>query len=162
LNCESLKQFYELWSDSWFGNDPSREKSAWVIQTSTGKLKWIRWPASRKWKGEIWKGNVPANLIAQVHTHPLKTDPRPSYNDVVFAHNVKTNLYTISREAIWKVTPGGTITEVGGAKWQIRSNKQICAELVHSPIDSEALPLVSPMQYTKIQGFAWYRLHQDD
>ena len=65
-----------------------------------------------------WKGTIPTNLIAQVHTHPLNTDPRPSYNDVVLSQTVKRPLYTISRKGIWKATPEGTITQVAGQNWQ--------------------------------------------
>jgi hypothetical protein len=118
LSCKSLKEFYNLWSDSWFGKDATREKSAWIIQTSTGKLRWIRWPATRQWKKETWKGTIPANLIAQVHTHPLNTDPRPSYKDVVLSRTVKRPLYTISRKGIWEVTSEGTITQVAGSNWE--------------------------------------------
>jgi hypothetical protein len=126
LTCESLHQFYKLWSDSWFGKDPSREKAAWMIQNPKGNIQWIRWPSSRKWKRETWKGSVPPNITAQAHTHPLKTDPRPSHNDVVLARNLKTTLYTISRNGIWKVIPNGTITEVAGSNWQV--NKAACAK----------------------------------
>lgn len=128
LTCESLNEFYKLWSDSWFGKDPTREKSAWMIQNSKGDLAWVRWPATRKWKRETWKGIVPANLIAQVHTHPLNTDPRPSYKDVVFSRNVKTTLYTVSRKGIWKVIPNGTIIEVAGSNWHNDFRKLRCAD----------------------------------
>ena len=97
LTCESLNEFYKLWSDSWFGKDPTREKSAWMIQNSNGDLAWVRWPATRKWKKETWNRIIPANLVAQVHTHPLSTDPRPSYKDVVFSRNVETTLYSAAR-----------------------------------------------------------------
>jgi hypothetical protein len=161
LSCESLNQFYKLWSDSWFGKDPAREIAAWVIKNTDGNLMWIRWPSNRKWKKETWKGTIPANLIAQVHTHPLNTDPRPSYKDVVFSRNVKTTLYTISRKGIWKVIPNGTITEVAQADWHIKF-QPVCADVFQLANDNGTLPPVSPMQYTKIQGFAWSRLHQDN
>jgi hypothetical protein len=159
--CESLKEFYKLWSDSSFGKDPAHETSAWIIQNSKGDLEWIRWPSSRKWKGEIWRGSIPPNVIAQVHTHPLNTDPRPSYKDLVFSHNVNKPLYTISREAIWKVIPNGTISEVAKTNWH-QSNNLVCAELVQLATDNVVLPLAFPMQHTKPPDFAWYRLHQDD
>lgn len=159
--CESLQEFYKLWSDSSFGKDPAHETSAWIIQNSKGNLEWIRWPSSRKWKGEIWKGNVPPNVIAQVHTHPLITDPRPSYKDAVLSRNMKKPLYTISREAIWKVIPNGTITEVVGTNWH-KSNKVVCAELVQLATDSAVRPPAFPMQHTNPPDFAWFQLPQED
>ena len=162
LTCESLTEFYKLWADSWFGKDPTREIATWMIQNPKGNLDWIRWPASRKWKKETWKGIIPANLVAQVHTHPLNTDPRPSYKDVVFSRNLKTELYTISRNGIWKVIPNGTITKVAGANWHLKLQKAICPEPVQLAIDNGGPQLAFPKQSTKLTDFAWHRLHPDD
>jgi hypothetical protein len=162
LSCELLNQFYKLWSDSWFGKDPTREKAAWIIQNPKGNLQWIRWPSSRKWKRESWQGTLPGNITAQVHTHPLNTDPRPSHNDVVLSRNLKTTLYTISRNAIWKVIPNGTITEVARSDWYTKFHSAVCAEQIQLANDNEVHRSGVPMQYIKKTEFAWLQLHQED
>ncbi len=126
LSCETMNHLYDLWSDSWFGEDPTREKSAWMIRNPEGKFEWKRWPATRKWKKEIWKGAIPANIVAQVHTHPVNTDPRPSTKDRIFSKTANVLLYTVSRKGIWKVTPTGKMTQEAGANWHIDVYKTRC------------------------------------
>jgi hypothetical protein len=126
LTCETMDQFYSLWSDSSFGEDPSREKSAWLIRTSEITYQWIRWPSSREWKKERWKGEIPANLVAQVHTHPAETDPKPSFKDHAFSRKVNAPLYTVSRKGIWRINPGGKVIKVAGSNWHMNLYKLHC------------------------------------
>jgi hypothetical protein len=127
LTCETMEEIYSLWSDSWFGQDPMSEKSAWVIRTAERSFQWIRWPSSRKWKKERWKGDVPPNLVAQVHTHPISTDPKPSFKDHVFSNKVNAPLYTVSRKGIWRVSPGGKVIKIAGSNWHMNLYKFNCS-----------------------------------
>jgi hypothetical protein len=128
LTCETMDQFYTLWSDSWFGEDPTREKSAWLIRNSESTYHWMRWPSSREWKKERWKGEVPANLVAQVHTHPVGTDPKPSFKDHIFSRKVNAPLYTVSRKGIWKINPHGKVIKIAGSNWHMNQYKLRCKQ----------------------------------
>ena len=126
INCEVLDQFYTLWSESRYGEDPTLEKSAWVIRDSDGDNELMHWPSTRKWRMEVWKGSIPDNVIAQAHTHPVKTDPRPSAKDHIFSRSVNAPLYTVSRKGIWMVTPDGTVQKVAGSNWHINLYQATC------------------------------------
>jgi hypothetical protein len=129
LNCEVLDKLYALWSASRYGEDPSREKCAWMVRNSDGGCAMEVWPASRRWKMEVWKGVVPANMIAQAHTHPVDTDPRPSVKDRAFSQNVNAPLYTISRRGIWMVSPTGEVKKLAGQNWHENLYKKECKPL---------------------------------
>ena len=128
LSCETMDQFYSLWSDSWYGEDPMAEKSAWVIRTAERTFRWIRWPSSREWKKEKWVGGVPTNLVAQVHTHPVSSDPKPSFKDHVVSRKVNAPLYTVSRKGIWRINPGGKVIQIAGSNWHGNLYKLQCKQ----------------------------------
>lgn len=109
---------YDLWNDSGFGRDPNRtERAAWVVRNSAGSFEYIRWKRSSERSKERWKGPVPQNLVAQVHTHPVINDPKPSRGDRKLARKISIPLYTVSGNGIWKVTPDGTVTKIAGDDW---------------------------------------------
>lgn len=126
ITCEILDEFYALWSESRYGEDPMLEKSAWIIRTSNGESELVEWPSTYRWKMEVWKGSIPENVIAQAHTHPVKTDPRPSTKDRMFSQYVNTPLYTVSRKGIWMVRPDGTTNKVAGSDWYIELYQNRC------------------------------------
>jgi hypothetical protein len=124
--------FYWLLDQSghgWF----SSERAAWLIQSGGGhELK--LWPFSPKERQATWPDlkSIPAGTVAQAHTHPAGTDPRPSShgkeNDFKASVTVNTvdgeirralPIYTISRSAIWKLTPppARAVVQVGFAGW---------------------------------------------
>lgn len=116
-NCETLAFFYNLWEESAFGKAPNRiERAAWIIQEN-GTSQFQRWPQSGERNKELWKGPIPENVIAQVHTHPANRDPRPSNNDAAFARKVNVPVYTITGSGIWRVTPEGKIAKLMAAEW---------------------------------------------
>ena len=98
--CDMIAKTYLLWSDSMFGHDATHETSAWIVRNSEGTIEWKRWPASRKWRMETWKGPAPKNLAAQIHTHTVEADPRPSSKDSLLSKKLNVPLYTVSRKGI--------------------------------------------------------------
>ena len=121
---------YDLWSASAFGRDPNRtETAAWILLDSSGHIEFMRWRRSFARNSELWKGAVPRNVIAQVHTHSVWVDPKPSHCDVALARRLLIPIYTISENGIWKATPFGAIRKVMEPPWlqrQVRK-KQIAA-----------------------------------
>ena len=114
---------YNLWTDSAFGKDPNRtERAAWIAQDSTGRIEVIRWRRSFARNSESWKGPVPPNVIAQVHTHCVIADPRPSQGDARLANRIKIPVYAISSNGIWKVGPDGKTEKVAGTRWKIKQD----------------------------------------
>jgi hypothetical protein len=45
------------------------------------------------------------NAIAIVHTHPNRSDPRPSHDDVRLANRLKVPMFTISLYGMWVYDP---------------------------------------------------------
>jgi hypothetical protein len=118
LICENLTFFYGLWKEAGFGKDPNKtERAAWIVRNAAGNFKYIRWNKSLEPNKELWKGAVPENIIAQIHTHPAIDDPKPSRSDRALARKINIPLYTISGSGIWKVMPDGTVTKIAGVDW---------------------------------------------
>ena len=128
LPCEMVIHFFDLWKKSGFGCDPNGiERASWVVQTSEGKFEYIRWPHSGQRNSETWRGPIPRSVVAQAHTHPNKTTPKPSLKDRLCAAQSNVPVYTLSKLGIWKVTPEGTITKETGPDWwiEIAANKPL-------------------------------------
>jgi hypothetical protein len=118
LACETLRFFYTLWQASAFGKAPTGiERAAWILRDANGNLQFQRWPSSGARNKEFWKGDVPENAVAQVHTHPEHRDPRPSSNDTEFAKKMAVPVYTITSQGVWVVSPEGKIEKVADSTW---------------------------------------------
>ena len=117
IDPQLLSDFYDLWKASEFGQHPNRtERAAWILQGDTGHIV-LRWTTSGENSRELWHGPIPECTIAQAHTHPVKSDPRPSANDIELSRRVGVPLYTISSSGIWMVTPLGEIRQIADSKW---------------------------------------------
>jgi hypothetical protein len=107
---------YRLWEGAGFGGEP-RECAAWVLAADEGHMRWQAWPDGRGFLRARWKGPVPAEAVAIVHTHPAMVDPRPSSQDIQTARSVGMPIYTVSRAGIWKVEPDGRVFAVDDGDW---------------------------------------------
>lgn len=121
--------FYWLWDQSGHGW-LATERAAWLVQGSTGYEVKV-WPFSAKERQATWPDyrNIPFGTVAQVHTHPAGTDPKPSTrspgaNDRIAAIKINENdrklpIYTVSSHAIWKITPPPelALVQVGFPGW---------------------------------------------
>lgn len=109
---------YRLWHDSGFGRDPNgTEQAAWVIHAPTSAFEYMRWRRSFARGKESWKGGLPPNAVAQVHTHPVFDDPKPSLVDISLSRKINVPIYTVSARGIWKAMPNGRVIKVAGADW---------------------------------------------
>jgi hypothetical protein len=134
-----LDAFYCLLKASNFGFD-SRERAAWVVaQDNTYNLQ--RWPWSAEQGRETWKGSRPQGYVAIAHTHPTqalsgrRSTPKPSTSDPDgsgegdwgAAKQINAPVYTISKEAIWKITgtplSSTNPVQVAGKDWWKPSEK---------------------------------------
>ncbi len=110
--------FYDLWKETKYGKSTNQiERAAWIIRNSSGQYDFVRWPNLEKGRQEKWRGALPLNVVGLVHTHPVSVDPRPSTYDVRLAVKMGIPIYTVSRDAIWKVSPDREITLEASRGW---------------------------------------------
>jgi len=113
LSCETLTYFFALWKDSAFGRTPwGLERAAWIIRDSDGKQTFQKWRNSGERNREIWKGPIPKNVIAVVHTHPVQRDSKPSSADITMAKRLNIHVYIVSRKGLWISKPNGEISRL--------------------------------------------------
>jgi len=118
ITCEMEHEFYRLWAASEFGRHPAAiERAAWIVNLPRNQRGLMNWPQSLESVREEWKGALPGNAIALVHTHPNFADPKPSRGDVKAARQIRLPIYTVSRSGIWVVTSDGTIVALLGERW---------------------------------------------
>jgi len=135
-NQDVLDGFYCLWKGSRYGFDAT-ERSAWVI-SNNNKFSLLRWPWSAQQRQETWKGPRPQGYVAIGHTHPTNVpgrpgNPKPSTSsdkgqgDWGAAKQINAPVYTISRDAIWKITKDPLSStnpvQVAGKDWWKPSEK---------------------------------------
>jgi hypothetical protein len=89
------------------------EQAAFVVAAPDGTLSLVPWPMTAIEDESHWKGPLPSNAVAIVHTHP-NTSPRPSRLDA--RTSIKTGLavYVVTRNTIQKTSAGITEVVVNG------------------------------------------------
>jgi len=87
------------------------EIAAWVVDNN-GKLEFVYWPEDNVKGYAKWPDDkpVPKNLVAQVHTHPLKVNNNhrlqfPSGKDPCLAEKYAIPVYVLARRGISKYEP---------------------------------------------------------
>ncbi len=130
----TVREFmYDIWRLAGKGRSET-ERAAWILKDpNTGKYSCLRWPWSAQRRQETWKGPVPTNAVGLVHTHPDSASPRPSIGgsasnpkDDYAAAKANTSIYVISRNAVWKVTPEGTVSQEAGPDWRDGIKDKTC------------------------------------
>lgn len=94
-----------------------REKAAWITKNTKGEFGFVDWPNTTQNSTQIWNAVLPDNIIAIAHTHPNHTDPKPSTQDRLVAKQRNISVYTLTRKAIWSVTPEGKTTQHVNRAW---------------------------------------------
>ena len=107
---------YRLWEAAGFGSAVN-ERAAWVLEGDAVGVRWLAWPDGHRYLRAYWKGPVPMNAVAIVHTHPSAVDPKPSEQDIETARRLGLPVYTVSRRGIWKAVPDGPVARVDDADW---------------------------------------------
>ncbi|MEO8585336.1 MAG: Mov34/MPN/PAD-1 family protein [Acidobacteriota bacterium] len=145
---------YKLWESASFGSTP-QERAAWVVPDGSEGVRWVNWPSGRRFLTEQWKGPVPAGVVAIVHTHPAMVDPKPSAQDVETARRLGVPVYTISRSAIWKAEPNGSIVSVDGERWWIACGTGSCDDSRH-PASRTAGNSAVPAEQRNLESVSAY------
>ena len=92
--------------------DPEHgELAGFVVESATGALALIQWPAPPKplLRAANWSGPLPENLIAVIHTHPREL-PRPSSQDAAEARRLGVPFYVISQGSLCVAAPSGRVS----------------------------------------------------
>ena len=112
-----LRYCFQVWEAGAYGRDSSgREAAAWIIRR-TDRFSCRKWPATNARKRQVWERPKPEAAVAILHTHPAGLDPKPSTGDVLLAKRIRAEVFSISRQGIWKVNPDGEVTCEAGAEW---------------------------------------------
>ena len=87
-----------------------RAHAMWVTYKD-GVYEFVEFPLSDSKNITTWRGVVPENAVAVIHTHPEGTDERPCPMDRSLAHGkqaaaVRLPVYSLHRDRIAKVIPG--------------------------------------------------------
>jgi hypothetical protein len=97
------------------------EEAAFVLAAPDGTLSLMRWPATGEMDQSYWRGPLPQNAIAIVHTHPNQF-PRPSKIDANTAIRTGLTVYVITRSTIMKTT-GQLIEVIAKKRWNPAKQK---------------------------------------
>ena len=86
---------------------PGIEVAAFVVLNSDGSYACRLWPATQMREKQVFVGEIPANVVAIVHTHPENTSPWPSEGDISEAHRLRIAIWVLTRYAIYSVDADG-------------------------------------------------------
>lgn len=108
--------FFTLFSRAGFGWS-KREAAAWVTRDEARTMRLVFWPSSGKVHEEVWRGLIPAGVVALLHTHPPSVAPRPSLVDARTAARLGVPVYAIGRAGVFRVDADGLVAAVADDGW---------------------------------------------
>ena len=96
------------------------EAAAFVVLNSDGTYECRLWPASQLVEKQVFVGEIPANVVAIVHTHPADSDPWPSKGDALEAQRLGIAIWVLTRFSIYAVDASGHVeTIVRNTNWVV-------------------------------------------
>ena len=113
-NCDLVRIFTRIWKSHPLGE---LESGAWIVMNEQGQFEQVNWMHTPERNRSTWSGILPKNIVAQVHTHGERLDPKPSDPDAQVARRLQIDVYTITRKGIWKVSRDGSISFIIGRGW---------------------------------------------
>jgi|GEM_PF-5665368 len=93
------------------------ETAAWLVRRPDGRETLVPWPPASQRRSHAWRRPLPPGAVALLHTHPASENPRPSARDRDVARRIRMPVYTISRWAIYRADPDGTVSPVASPCW---------------------------------------------
>ena len=96
------------------------ERAAFAVRDQDGRTRFVRWPLKWQARRAVYRGSIPPNAFAIVHTHP-NDYPHPSNDDVAAARSLGIPVYVVTRWAV-SVTAGVTWKTVTAGDW----NPKLC------------------------------------
>lgn len=95
----------ELLRKSGWGLAGPFERAAFITEQVDGSLGCEEWPSMHAYHSEQFRGAIPPQAIAIVHTHPVQY-PMPSFQDNEEATRLGIPIYTITIRGVYKSLPG--------------------------------------------------------
>lgn len=119
--CHSvfLRDSWALLATARYGQSPY-EQAAWAVADASGRVTFIMWPFNHEARAARFRGAIPANIVAIVHTHP-NARPMPSYDDSLTAKRLRIPVYVVTRSGL-TVTNGIRTDYVITGDW----NPELC------------------------------------
>src|SRR5688572_16569430 len=90
--------------------DIHSERAAFLIHDDDG-VAMIYWPTTMQRHAATYRGVVPPNVLAIVHTHPTYLWD-PSAHDLAEARRLGIPIYVLTRSSVTRGNPDGTITRL--------------------------------------------------
>ncbi len=116
------------------------ETAAWLVRRPDGRETLVPWPPASRRKHQSWSRGLPGGAVALLHTHPATGDPRPSVRDRAVARRLRLPVYTISRWAIYRAEPDGTVSTIASPCWTPTIDWELADGLLASSLGN---PLVA-------------------
>jgi hypothetical protein len=91
--------------------------AVWIILNSQEEYETIEWMNTPQRNMSVWSDFLPQRISAVAHTHGDHLDPRPSREDVLLARRLNISVYTVTRHAIWRASPDGSVSEEMSRGW---------------------------------------------
>ena len=111
-NSEFLNESWALLATARYGQSPY-EQAAWAVADAEGRVTFVRWKFNHAaWEAKF-RGAIPANAVAIVHTHP-NARPMPSRDDGLTAERLRIPVYVVTRGALTRTNGSRTETIVLG------------------------------------------------
>ena len=96
------------------------EQAAFAVRDQDGRTHFVRWPLRWEDRQAKFRGTIPPDAFAIVHTHP-NGYPEPSINDTALAQRLGIPVYVVTRRAV-SVTTGGEVKIITAGDW----NPELC------------------------------------
>jgi hypothetical protein len=95
------------------------EVAAFVVRDEEGNLDCLLWPSTRRYEAQVYRGVVPSNVVAVVHTHPPSAAITPSPGDIAEAQRTGIAIYVLTRAGIYAADPlsGATVPVIEQPSW---------------------------------------------
>lgn len=91
------------------GPDDDYERAAFIIRGADGELSLVNWPEDHLFRRARWTGQIPENVVAVIHTHPLRF-PLPSVNDIAESKRIGLPIYVVTRLSLCRADPNRRVT----------------------------------------------------
>jgi JAB domain-containing protein similar to deubiquitination enzymes len=113
-NSDFIQSSWALLKDARWGFSRF-EQAAFVVHEIDGRTDFVRWPFGGYDFRAAYRGTIPPNAVAIVHTHP-NGRPQPSDNDVAVARRLGIPVYVVTRMRV-SVTTGGEVKIIAIGDW---------------------------------------------
>ena len=118
--------FSDLYSHSGVSNQ-YEERAAFLVRDTHGNVQCLEWPRTNQMRAESFKGSIPLQTVALVHSHPAM-DRLPTQHDMDLARalHLPMIVLTQSNVAIFDPDSGTTTFPIENRNWVPRHIDERC------------------------------------